>query len=125
MNNPKNKRPSGVAGMSRRATAKSIKRIEEELFYSSDGVFVRLGRIEEKLEHVATRDDLKDVATRDDLEKFKDTMHRDMEQFKVTVHGDVERLRTEMTAHSNTLFRWTIGIFVSVAGVIVTVLKLT
>lgn len=58
MNNPKNKRPSGAAGMSRRGTAESIKRIENELYFNTDSISVRLGRIEEKMENVATKEDM-------------------------------------------------------------------
>lgn len=107
--------------MSSREIEESIKRIENDLYYSSDSVLVRLTRIEEKLGHVATRDDLKNFVTRDDMEKFKDTMRGDMEELKM----DMERMRTELFAHSNTLFRWTIGILVSGLGAILTVLKLT
>ncbi|MCY3773607.1 MAG: hypothetical protein OXG98_16500 [Gemmatimonadetes bacterium] len=114
MNDQKSKRPPENTGMSSREIEESIKRIENDLYYSSDSVLVRLTRIEEKLEHVATREDLKHFATREDMEKFK-----------LTIHGDMERLRTELTAHSNTLFRWTIGILVSGLGAILTVLKLT
>ena len=128
----KSKLPSGDTGMSPRETEESIKRIEDDLYYSSDNIKIRLTRIEEKLEHVATRDDLKNFATRDDMEKFKATMRGDMEKFKVTMRGDMgrlqsgmERLRSELIAHSNTLFRWSIGVFVSGLGVILTVLKLT
>ena len=114
MNDQKSKRPPENTGMSSREIEESIKRIEDDLYFSSDNMKIRLTRIEEKLEHVATREDLKHFVTREDMEKFK-----------VTIHGDIERLRTELTAHSNTLFRWTIGILVSGLGVILTVLKLT
>ena len=103
MNNPKSKRPPGETGMSSREIAESIRRIEDDLYYSSDNIKIRLTRIEEKLEHVVTRDDLKAFATRDDLAE----------------------LRTEMIALVNTQLRWTIGIVVSCTGVILAVLKLT
>ena len=63
MNNPKNKRPSGAAGMSRRGTAESIKRIENELYFNTDSISVRLGRIEEKMENVATKEDMERFKT--------------------------------------------------------------
>ena len=112
MNNPKSKRPAGDTGMSRRGTAGSIKRIEDDLYYSSDNIKIRLTRIEEKLEHVATRED---------MDRFKIATHEDMGRLKM----DMERQKSELIAHSNTQFRWTVGLFVSVAGVILTVLKLT
>ncbi|MCY3554276.1 MAG: hypothetical protein OXH56_03045 [Gemmatimonadetes bacterium] len=87
--------------MSSREIAESIRRIEGDLYYSSDNIKIRLTRIEEKLEHVATRDDLGVLRT------------------------DMERMRTDMLAHSNTLFRWSIGIFVTGFGAILTVMKLT
>ena len=108
--------------MSSREIEASIKRIEDDLYYSSDNIKVRLARIEGKLEHVATRKDMDrlKIATREDMEKFKASMHGDMEKLKT----DVERQITELKAHTNTQFRWTVGLFVSVAGVIVTALKL-
>lgn len=101
MNHSKNKRRTGNTGMSSREIAESIRRIEGDLYYSSDNIKIRLTRIEEKLEHVATRDDLGVLRT------------------------DMERMRTDMLAHSNTLFRWSIGIFVTGFGAILTVMKLT
>ena len=62
---------------------------------------IRLGRIEEKLEKVATREDFG------------------------CLNMDMEGLKSELIAHSNLLFRWTIGLFVSGVGVILAVLKLT
>lgn len=44
--------------MSRRGTAESIKRIENNLYFSSDSISVRLGRIEGEMENVATREDM-------------------------------------------------------------------
>ena len=58
MNNPKNKRPSGAQGMSRRGTAESIKRIENDLYFDTDNIKVRLDRIEQKLQDLATREDI-------------------------------------------------------------------
>lgn len=126
MNNPKNKRPTGNTGMSSREIAESIRRIEDDLYYSSDNIKIRLTRIEEKLEHVVTRDDLKLFATRDDLKAFATredlgVLRMDMERMRT----DMEQMRTDMLAHSNRQFRWTIGVVVSCMGVILTVLKLT
>ncbi len=119
MNDQKRKRPTDNAGMSSREIAESIRRIEDDLYYSSDNIKIRLTRIEEKLEHVVTRDDLKAFATRDDLKAFatRDDLGR--------LRTDMERMRTDIFAHSNTQFRWTIGVVVSCMGVILTVLKLT
>ena len=135
MNDQKRKRPTGNTGMSSRKIAESIRRIEDDLYYSSDNIKIRLTRIEEKLEHVATRDDLKAFVTRDDLKAFATrddlnafatredlgVLRTDMEQMRT----DMERMRTDMLAHSNTQFRWTIGVVVSCMGVILTVMKLT
>ncbi|MYG85074.1 MAG: hypothetical protein F4192_07315 [Gemmatimonadetes bacterium] len=112
--------------MSSREIAESIRRIEDDLYYSSDNIKIRLTRIEEKLEHVVTRDDLKAFATREDLKAFATredlgVLRTDMERMRT----DMERMRTDMFAHSNTQFRWTIGVVVSCMGVILTVMKLT
>jgi len=128
MNHAKNKRPTGNTGMSSREIAESIKRIEDDLYYSSDNIKIRLTRIEEKLEHVVTRDDLKAFATRDDLKAF--VTRDDIRAFATredlgVLRTDMERMRTDMIAHSNTLFRWSIGIFVTGFGAILTVMKLT
>lgn len=152
----------------------SIKRIEEDLYYSADNIKVRLARIEEKLEHVATREDMVklegtmrgdmenlriatredmeklriamredmvklEVSMRDDMEKLEGTMRDDMAEFKSDTRNDMaklntkvellrmdmERQKTDLIAHTNAQFRWTAGLIVSVAGVIVAVLKLT
>ena len=144
MNDQKSKRPSGDAGMSSREIEASIKRIEDDLYFSPDNIGVRLARIEGKLEHVATREDMDrlKIATRDDMEKLNVAIRDDMEKLNVAIHDDMEKLNvairddmeklktdlerqiTELKAHSNTQFRWTVGLFVSVAGVIVTVVKL-
>ena len=139
--------------MSSREIEASIRRIEDDLYFGSDNIKVRLTRIEEKLEHVTTRDDLKAFATRDDLKAFATrddlkvfatkedlkafatrddlkafatredlgVLRTDMERMRT----DMERMRTDMLAHSNTQFRWTIGVIVSCMGVILTVMKLT
>ena len=57
MNDPQNKLPSDDAGMNPREIEESIKRIENDMYYSSDSIMVRLGRIEEKLENVTTKED--------------------------------------------------------------------
>ncbi|MDE2728378.1 MAG: hypothetical protein OXI19_10150 [Gemmatimonadota bacterium] len=105
--------------MSSREIAESIRRIEDDLYYSSDNIKIRLTRIEEKLEHVVTRDDLKAFATREDLKAF--ATREDLRVLRI----DMERMRTDMLAHSNTQFRWTIGVVVSCMGIILTVMKLT
>lgn len=75
MNNPKSKRPTGGTGMSSREIEASIRRIEDDLYFGSDNIKIRLTRIKEKLEHVTTRDDLKTFATRDDLKVFATQDH--------------------------------------------------
>ena len=112
MNNPKSKHSPSDTGMSLREIEASIRRIEDDLYFGSDNIKIRLTRIEEKLEHVVTRDDLKAFATRDDLKAF-------------ATRDDLAELRTEMIALVHTQFRWTIGVVVSCMGVILTVLKLT
>lgn len=57
-----------------------------------------MARIEEKLENVVTKEDL-----------------------EMKTAG----LKAELIAHSNSTFRWTIGIFIVGAGVLLTVLKIT
>ena len=98
MNESESKRPTDDTSMNPRKVEESIKRIENDMYYDSDSIMVRLARIEEKLENVATKEDL---------------------EMKTT------GLKSELIAHSNLLFRWTIGLFVSGVGVILAVLKLT
>lgn len=114
--------------MSSREIESSIRRIEDELYFGSDNIKIRLTRIEEKLEHFVTRDDLKAFATREDLKAF--ATRDDLKAFATRedlgrLRTDMERMRTEMIAHSNTLFRWSIGILVTGFGAILTVIKLT
>lgn len=85
MNHSKNKRRTGSAAPSRRGTAAPIKRIEE------------------KLEHLTTRDDLKAYATRDDLKVFA--------------------TREDIADMKNSMIRWTIGSMLVLAGITVTALK--
>ncbi|MDE2728379.1 MAG: hypothetical protein OXI19_10155 [Gemmatimonadota bacterium] len=139
MNNPKSKRPTGGTGMSSREIEASIRRIEDDLYFGSDNIMIRLTRIEEKLEHVVTRDDLKAFATRDDLKAFvtRDDLKvfatkEDLKAFATkddlrafATREDLAELRTEMIALVHTQFRWTIGVVVSCMGVILAVLKLT
>ena len=139
MNNPKSKRPPGDTGMSSREIEASIRRIEDDLYFGSDNIMIRLTRIEEKLEHVVTRDDLKAFATRDDLKAFvtRDDLKafatkEDLKAFATkddlrafATREDLAELRTEMIALVHTQFRWTIGVIVSCMGVILAVLKLT
>ncbi len=126
----------------------SIRRIEDDLYFGSDNIKIRLTRIEEKLEHVVTRDDLKAFATRDDLKAFvtRDDLKafatkedlkafatkEDLKAFATkedlkafATREDLAELRTEMIALVHTQFRWTIGVVVSCMGVILAVLKLT
>ena len=116
--------------MSSREIEASIRRIEDDLYFGSDNIMIRLTRIEEKLERVVTRDDLKAFATRDDLKAFvtrDDLMvfatKEDLKAF--ATREDLAELRTEMIALVHTQFRWTIGVVVSCMGVILAVLKLT
>ena len=139
MNNPKSKRPPGGTGMSSGEIEASIRRIEDDLYFGSDNIKIRLTRIEEKLEHVVTRDDLKAFATRDDLKAFvtRDDLKAfatkdDLKAFATkddlrafATREDLAELRTEMIALVHTQFRWTIGVVVSCMGVILAVLKLT
>ena len=116
--------------MSSREIEASIRRIEDDLYFGSDNIKIRLTRIEEKLEHVVTRDDLKAFATRDDLKAFvtrDDLMvFATKEDLKaLATREDLAELRTEMIALVHTQFRWTIGVVVSCMGVILAVLKLT
>lgn len=85
MNHSKNKRRTGNAASSRRGTAAPIKRIEE------------------KLEHVSTRDDLKAYATRDDLKVF--ATREDLANMKIS------------------MIRWSVGSMLALAGITVTALK--
>ena len=100
MDDPKRKLPPGDTEMTPRKIEESLKRIEGDLYFRSGSISDCLGRIEEMLENVATKEDL---ATK----------------------VDVTKLKSELIAHSNLLFRWTIGLFVSGVGVILAVLKLT
>ena len=58
MNDTKRNHPSDDTGLNPREIDESIKRIENDLYFSSDSMNVRLGRIEEKLENVSTKEDL-------------------------------------------------------------------
>ena len=98
MDDPKRKLPPDDTGMNPRKIEESLKRIENDMYYDSDSIMVRLARIEEKLENVATKEDL---------------------EIKTT------GLKAELIAHSNSTFRWTIGLYMVGAGVLLTVLKLT
>ena len=98
MNDSESKRPTDDTSMNPREIEVSVKRIENDMYYDSDSIMVRLARIEEKLENVATKEDL---------------------EMKTT------GLKSELIAHSNSQFRWTIGIFIVGAGVLLTVLKIT
>lgn len=69
----------------------------QHLCYDSDRIKVRLARIEKKLQNVVTKEDL-----------------------EVKTKG----LSAVLIAHANTTFRWTIGLYMLVAGVLLAVLKL-
>ena len=101
MNNPESKLPFEDPRMDPRKIEKSLKRIENDLYYNSDSILVRLGRIEEKLKKDATISDLG------------------------CLRSDMGGLKSELIAHSNSLFRWTIVIYVLVGGTMLAVLKLT
>ena len=98
MNDSESKRPTDDTSKNPREIEVSVKRIENDMYYDSDSIMVRLARIEEKLENVATKEDL---------------------EMKTT------GLKSELIAHSNSQFRWTIGIFIVGAGVLLTVLKIS
>ncbi len=85
MNHSKNKRRTDNAASSRRGTAAPIKRIEE------------------KLEHLTTRDDLKAYATRDDLKVFA--------------------TREDLADMKNSMIRWSIGSMLALAGATVAAFK--
>ena len=85
MNHSKNKRRTGNAASSRHGTAAPIKRIEE------------------KLEHLTTRDDLKAYATRDDLKVFA--------------------TREDLADMKNSMIRWSIGSMLALAGATVAAFK--
>ena len=84
--------------MNPREVEESIRRIESDMYYDSEGILVRLARIEVKLENVATKKDL---------------------DMKTT------GLKAELINHANSTFRWTMGIFILGTGVLLSVLKLT
>ncbi|MCY3773304.1 MAG: hypothetical protein OXG98_14960 [Gemmatimonadetes bacterium] len=98
MNDPKRSHPTEEPGMNPRVIDESVKRIEDDMYFSSDSIKVRLARIEEKLENVVTKEDLE---------------------------ANMMGLKTELIAHTNSTFRWTIGLYMVGAGVLLTVLKLT
>lgn len=79
-----------------------VLRVQGDLYFGpendADSIMVRLARIEEKLENVVTKEDL---------------------EMKTT------GLKAELIAHSNATFRWTIGIFIMGAGILLAILKLT
>ena len=72
---------------------------------------VRLAGIEAKLENVVTKENLEakleNVVTKENLE------------------ANLMGLKAELIAHTNSTFRWTIGLYMVGAGVLLTVLKLT
>lgn len=87
--------------MSSREIEESIKRIEDDLYFSSDSVLVRLGRIEDKLEHAVPR------------------------RYLGGWEYDIGGLISDLKAHLNKLFRWTIVVLVLAGRIMLAVLKLT
>ena len=55
MNENKEKPPRGKQGPSTAEIKRSIDRIEGDLYHGADSIWVRLGKVEEKLNHVATK----------------------------------------------------------------------
>ena len=101
MNVQKRKRPTGNTRMSSRETAESMRRIEEELFFGSDNIKIRLTKIEEKLDIVVPSQDL------------------GRSEF------DIDEIISDMKAHLTNRFRWTVATVVSCSGIIIIVMKLT
>ncbi len=98
MNDPKNKLPSDDTGMNPREIEKSIRRIENDLYFGSGSINDLLSRIEEKLENVVTKEDLEE---------------------------NMMELKAELISNSNATFRWTIGVFIMGSGVLLAILKIT
>ena len=121
MNNPKSKRPTGGTGMSSREIEASIRRIEDDLYFSSDNIKIRLTRIEEKLEHVTTRDDLKAFATRDDLKAFATRDH--LKAFAARDDLKVFATREDLANLKISMIRWSVGSMLALTGTIVTAFK--
>ena len=85
MNHSKIKHRTGEAASSRRGTAASIKKIDE------------------RLEHVTTRDDLKAYATKEDFKVFA--------------------TREDLANMKNSMIRWSIGSMLALAGITITAFK--
>ena len=101
MNVQKRKRSPDNTRMSSRETAESIRRIEEELFFGSDNIKIRLTRIEEKLDIVVPSQDL------------------GRSEF------DIDEIISDLKAHLNNRFRWTVVTIVSCTAIVIFVMKLT
>ena len=148
MNNPKSKRPPGDTGMSSREIEASIRRIEDDLYFGSDNIKIRLTRIEEKLEHVTTRDDLKAFATREDLKTFATLDHlkafatkEDLKAFATKEDLKAFATREDLKAYATrddlkvfatredlanmkiSMIRWSVGSMLALTGTIVTAFK--
>lgn len=110
--------------MKPRVIEESVKRIEDDMYFSSDSIKVRLARIEAKLENVVTKEDLEakleNAVTKEDLEAKLENMVT-----KENLEANLMGLKAELIAHTNSTFRWTIGLYMVEAGVLLTVLKLT
>ncbi len=139
MNNSKSKRLPGDTGMSSREIEASIRRIEDDLYFGSDNIKIRLTRIEEKLEHVTTRDDLKAFATREDLKTFATLDHLkafatrdDLKAFATKEDLKAYATRDDLKAFATredlanmkiSMIRWSVGSMLALTGTIVTAFK--
>lgn len=55
MSESKDKTARGKQGNSTAEIKRSIDRIEGDLYYGAESIWIRLGKVEEKLNHVATK----------------------------------------------------------------------
>lgn len=101
MNVQKRKRSPDNTRMSSREIERSIRRIEDELYFGSDNIKIRLTRIEEKLDIVVPSQDL------------------GRSEF------DIDQIISDLKSHMSNRFRWTVVTFVSCSGIFLIVMKLT
>ena len=101
MNFQKRKRSPGDTRMSSREIERSIRRIEDELYFGSDNIKIRLTRIEDKLDIVVPSQDLG---------------HSEF---------DIDEIISDLKSHLNNQFRWTVVTFLSCSVIFLTVMKLT
>ena len=108
--------------MSSREIKESIKRIEDDLYFSSDNIKIRLTRIEEKLEHVATREDRKSQSH--NARRYGEVQRHDARRYgSIAIgHGAVEIGIYRPFEYTISMVYWDLCIGL---GVILTVLKLT